>query len=46
MVVWAKVCVVEVKMEVVWVDGLLAGTLFLSTEHCSMEKIVLLSCRH
>ena len=28
-VVWVKVYVVEVKMEVVWVDGVFMGTLFL-----------------
>ena len=36
----------EVKMEVVWVDGVFTGTPALSTEQCSTEKPVVLPHRH
>ena len=45
-VVWTEVYVVEVKMEVVWVDGLFAGTLALLTGQHSVVKPVLLLHHH
>lgn len=38
--------IVDVKMEVVWVDELFVGTLTLSMEQCSMEMPMLLPYRH
>lgn len=43
---WVKVYVVEVKMEVVWADGVFVGTLALLTRQHSMVKHVLLLRRH
>lgn len=45
-VVWVKAYVVEVKMEVVCVDGVFAGILVLSIEHHSVKKPVLLPRHH
>lgn len=45
-VVWATMYVVEVKMEVVWVDGVFKGTFALLTEQCSVVKPMLPLCHH
>ena len=44
--VWEKVYVVEVKMEVVWVDVVFTGTLALLIGQRSVDKPMLLLHRH
>lgn len=45
-VVWEKVYAVEVKMEVVWADGVFVRTLALLTGQCFAVKPMLLLRRH
>jgi len=43
--VWVKVYDVEVKMEVVWADGVFVGTLALLTkQHSTTKRVLLLRC--
>ena len=44
--VWEKVYVVEVKVEVVWTDEVFLATLALLTRQCSTVNLVLLPCCH
>ena len=45
-VMWVKVYVVEVNVELGWVDGIFVGTIVLLTEQFSMVKHVLFPHRH
>lgn len=44
--VWVKVYVVEVKVELVWVDEVFAENLSLSTVQCFVVRLVRLPHRH